>query len=78
MLRYNKKKSQGTLSGLQKDFISEQDLSFRFYAADATKLPYTVCSGSGIMFDGLAHGLPFVARNLFSQRIFFKSIRYYS
>lgn len=61
-LRFSK---QGrTLVDLQKDFISEEDLSFLFYAADATILPYTVCSGSGVMFDGLAHGLPFIATDL--------------
>ena len=35
-----------------------------FYAADATIPPYTVTSSSGVMFDGLAHGLPFVATDL--------------
>jgi hypothetical protein len=35
-----------------------------FYAADATILPYTVTSSSGVMFDGLVHGLPFVATDL--------------
>ena len=32
--------------------------------ADAVILPYKVCSGSGVMFDGLAHRLPFVATQL--------------
>ena len=27
-------------------------------------LPYKVSSGSGVMFDALAHGLPFVATDL--------------
>jgi glycosyltransferase involved in cell wall biosynthesis len=27
-------------------------------------LPYSVTSGSGVMFDALAHGLPFVATDL--------------
>ena len=26
-------------------------------------MPYSVVSGSGVMFDALAHGLPFVASN---------------
>ena len=49
---------------LQKEFLDDEDLSFLFYAADATILPYTVCSASGVMFDGLVHGLPFVASDL--------------
>jgi glycosyltransferase involved in cell wall biosynthesis len=35
-----------------------------FYASDAVALPYSVTSGSGVMFDALAHGLPFVATDL--------------
>jgi glycosyltransferase involved in cell wall biosynthesis len=49
---------------LQKDFLDETELSCLFYAADATILPYTISSGSGVMFDGLAHSLPFVASDL--------------
>src|SRR5581483_4940237 len=49
---------------LQKDFLDEKELSCLFYAADATILPYTISSGSGVMFDGLAHSLPFVASDL--------------
>jgi glycosyltransferase involved in cell wall biosynthesis len=49
---------------LHKDFLSDDDLSLLMYAADAVILPYKVCSGSGVMFDALAHGLPFVASNL--------------
>jgi glycosyltransferase involved in cell wall biosynthesis len=44
-----------------------------FSSADAVILPYTVSSGSGVMFDALAHGLPFIATSLeffkeFSQK----------
>ncbi|HEY6404998.1 MAG TPA: glycosyltransferase, partial [Nitrososphaeraceae archaeon] len=58
---------------LQKDFLTEEDLSLLFSSADAVILPYTVSSGSGVMFDALAHGLPFIATNLeffkeFSQK----------
>jgi glycosyltransferase involved in cell wall biosynthesis len=49
---------------LQRDFLSDDDLSLLMYAADAIILPYRVCSASGVMFDALAHGLPFVASNL--------------
>jgi glycosyltransferase involved in cell wall biosynthesis len=49
---------------LQRDFLSFYDLSLLMHAADAVILPYKVCSASGVMFDALAHGLPFVASNL--------------
>ena len=62
-LSFNKQQPS-SLINLQKDFITDEDLSFLFYAADATLLPYKVCSGSGVMFDGFAHGLPFVASDL--------------
>ena len=62
-LRFNNSKNNSVID-LQKDFLDEEDLSFLFYAADATILPYTVTSSSGVMFDGLAHGLPFVASDL--------------
>lgn len=35
-----------------------------FYAADAVLLPYSVSAGSGVMFDALAHGIPFIASDL--------------
>jgi hypothetical protein len=49
---------------LHKGFLNDRDLSLLFYAADAVILPYKVSSGSGVMFDGLAHGLPFIAADL--------------
>jgi glycosyltransferase involved in cell wall biosynthesis len=49
---------------LGKGFLSDDDLSRLFYASDAVLLPYKITSGSGVMFDALAHGLPFVATDL--------------
>jgi len=49
---------------LQRGYLNDEDLSMLFYASDAVILPYTVSSGSGVMFDALAHGLPFVATDL--------------
>jgi len=49
---------------LQSDFLNEEELSLLFSSADAVILPYKVSSGSGVMFDALAHGLPFVATDL--------------
>jgi glycosyltransferase involved in cell wall biosynthesis len=49
---------------LNHGFLSDEHLTILFYAADAVILPYTVASGSGVMFDSLAHGLPFIASDL--------------
>jgi glycosyltransferase involved in cell wall biosynthesis len=54
----------GNIVCLQKGFLSDEELSLLLYAADALILPYKVSAGSGVMFDGLAHGLPFVATDL--------------
>jgi glycosyltransferase involved in cell wall biosynthesis len=48
---------------LNQDYLSE-DLSALFYASDAVLLPYKGTSGSGVMFDALGHGIPFVASDL--------------
>lgn len=49
---------------LDMDFLNDTELSLLFHAADAVLLPYKVSSGSGVMFDALAHGLPFIASDL--------------
>ena len=49
---------------LNRGFLTDEELSIPFYASDATILPYTVTSASGVMFDALAHGLPFIATDL--------------
>ena len=61
----NSKSNHGTgLLELNRGFLTDEELSTLFYAADAIILPYTVASGSGVMFDALAHGLPFIASDL--------------
>jgi glycosyltransferase involved in cell wall biosynthesis len=49
---------------LGRGFLTDKELSLLLYAADALILPYKVSSGSGVMYDGLAHGLPFVSSNI--------------
>lgn len=44
--------------------ISNTELSRLFFACDAIIFPYRVVSVSGVLFDALAHGLPFVASDL--------------
>ncbi|HJY14552.1 MAG TPA: glycosyltransferase, partial [Nitrososphaeraceae archaeon] len=71
--KFNPNFVKKNIINLQKDFLTEKELSFLFSSADAVILPYTVSSGSGVMFDALAHGLPFIATSLgffkeFSQK----------
>jgi glycosyltransferase involved in cell wall biosynthesis len=61
---YHTSKNKKNLISLHNDFLNEVQLCALFSCADAVILPYTVSSGSGIMFDGLSYGLPFVATNL--------------
>ncbi len=49
---------------LEKDYLSEEELSLLFFASDIVFLPYKASSGSGIMFDGLGHNIPFLASDL--------------
>jgi glycosyltransferase involved in cell wall biosynthesis len=45
-------------------YIDDITLSKIFFACDAIIFPYRIVSVSGVLFDALAHGLPFVASNL--------------
>jgi glycosyltransferase involved in cell wall biosynthesis len=59
-----KSKNQNKIINLNKNFLSEYELSLLFYASDVVILPYKVCSGSGVMFDAIGHGIPFIASDL--------------
>ncbi len=45
-------------------YLDETKMSKLFFACDAIIFPYKIVSISGVMFDALAHGLPFVASDL--------------
>ena len=49
---------------LSQEYLPEEDLSALFIASDAVLLPYKLTSGSGVMFDALGHGIPFIASDL--------------
>ena len=57
-------KESPNIIDLQRGYLGEEELSMLFYASDAVILPYKAASGSGVMFDALAHGLPFIATDL--------------
>jgi glycosyltransferase involved in cell wall biosynthesis len=60
----NPKFKHSKIVNLNMDFLNDTELSLLFHAADVVLLPYKVSSGSGVMFDALAHGLPFIASDL--------------
>jgi glycosyltransferase involved in cell wall biosynthesis len=45
-------------------YLDDTKMSKLFFACDAIIFPYKIVSISGVMFDALAHGLPFVASDL--------------
>lgn len=59
----NSKGHKGIID-LKRGYLDEIEFSMLLYASDLLLLPYKVTAGSGVMFDGLAHGLPFIATNL--------------
>jgi glycosyltransferase involved in cell wall biosynthesis len=56
--------NNNNIINLQRDFLDEIDFSLLLYASDVVLLPYKITSGSGVMFDALAHGIPFIASDL--------------
>ena len=57
-------KINNQIINLGRQYLTEEELSLLFFSCDAVFLPYKVSSGSGIMFDGLGHGKPFISSNL--------------
>jgi glycosyltransferase involved in cell wall biosynthesis len=45
-------------------YLEDSTMSKLFFACDAIIFPYKIVSISGVMFDALAHGLPFIASDL--------------
>ena len=45
-------------------YLDDSTMSKLFFACDAIIFPYKIVSVSGVMFDALAHGLPFIASDL--------------
>ncbi|MDQ5859811.1 MAG: glycosyl transferase, partial [Thermoproteota archaeon] len=59
----NNNRDNVTIS-LNLGYLDETTMSKLFFACDAIIFPYKIVSISGVMFDALAHGLPFVASDL--------------
>jgi glycosyltransferase involved in cell wall biosynthesis len=58
------KTHRDNLINLNLGYLDETAMSKLFFACDAIIFPYTIVSISGVMFDALAHGLPFIASDL--------------
>jgi len=63
-LDFNESRHRDRIMNLNKDYLSEEEMSLLLYASDIVFLPYRVSSGSGVMFDGFGHDLPFLASSL--------------
>jgi len=59
-----KDKDKDDIVDLKRGYLDDKELSLLLCASDAVLLPYKITSGSGVMFDALAHGLPFISSDL--------------
>lgn len=63
-IRKNEDNNSNDVVSLHLGYLDDTTLSKLFFACDAIIFPYKVVSVSGVMFDALGHGLPFIASNL--------------
>jgi glycosyltransferase involved in cell wall biosynthesis len=62
-IEIGKNKGDNAIS-LNLAYLDDITMSKLFFACDAIIFPYKIVSVSGVMFDALAHGLPFIASDL--------------
>jgi glycosyltransferase involved in cell wall biosynthesis len=58
------KNKRDNVISLNLGYLDDATMSKLFFACDAIILPYKIVSISGVLFDALAHGLPFIASDL--------------
>ncbi len=58
------KNERDNVVSLNLGYLDDTTMSKLFFACDAIIFPYKIVSISGVMFDALAHGLPFIASDL--------------
>jgi glycosyltransferase involved in cell wall biosynthesis len=63
-IQFGKNNGENDIISLNLEYLDETTMSKLFFACDAIIFPYKIVSISGVMFDALAHGLPFVASDL--------------
>lgn len=59
-----KNERDNNVISLNLGYLDDTKMSKLFFACDAIIFPYKIVSISGVMFDALAHGLPFIASDL--------------
>ncbi len=59
-----KNERDNNVISLNLGYLDDTTMSKLFFACDAMIFPYKIVSISGVMFDALAHGLPFIASDL--------------
>jgi glycosyltransferase involved in cell wall biosynthesis len=62
-IEFGKNNGDSVIS-LNLGYLDDSTMSKLFFACDAIIFPYRIVSISGVMFDALAHGLPFIASDL--------------
>jgi glycosyltransferase involved in cell wall biosynthesis len=62
-IEFGKNNGDNVIS-LNLGYLDDTTMSKLFFACDAIIFPYKIVSISGVMFDALAHGLPFIASDL--------------
>jgi glycosyltransferase involved in cell wall biosynthesis len=60
----NNNNGENVIISLNLGYLDDSTMSKLFFACDAIIFPYKIVSVSGVMFDALAHGLPFIASDL--------------
>jgi glycosyltransferase involved in cell wall biosynthesis len=63
-IEFGKKNNGDKVISLNLGYLDDTTMSKLFFACDAIIFPYKIVSISGVMFDALAHGLPFIASDL--------------
>ena len=63
-IEFGKNNRDNVIISLNLGYLDETTMSKLFFACDAIIFPYKIVSISGVMFDALAHGLPFIASDL--------------
>ncbi|MDQ3970000.1 MAG: glycosyl transferase, partial [Thermoproteota archaeon] len=63
-IELGRKNDRDNVISLNLGYLDDATMSKLFFACDAIIFPYKIVSISGVMFDALAHGLPFIASDL--------------
>ncbi len=65
VIKNNKKlgNTRNDMVEFSKGYLDEKELSKLFFACDAVLIPRKIVSTTGVLYDAIAHGLPFIGSN---------------